>query len=849
MRFNTRIKVISGFFLVSFLIVGAGVITFYSVDQLLESVESLSEPNQKLRNLNKLLADIYQLDKSRSVISEEDSSENVNYYRQIQQEIRKLEAMVADSAEMNQVKRIDYSVNELMVVYKGLEDVKNNLYNRNFSKEALNNIERKIKRKEELSRLQSLGKIRIGINPGSGLNSAAAEEKSENIEKEGISSESLAAGGKQDMEKILAMLRLNLNRVNPENAQPLFGSDSIIYTIRQMVLDINNEEQFLRSRLRELEQDLNEKNRALIINIQDIITSLQNEALLKSKAENESAYELTYNFSFLLGVLIVVGVIGSSGFIFSIVGEIKKSETYQEKLTEAKKRSDNLARTKQDFLASMSHEIRNPLHVIQGYNDAMSKTSLDQQQQEYVKMIHFASGTLLGIVNDILDFSKLEAGKIKIEKGIIEPQPFFKNLHSFFRQKALEKGLTLDFSILLPKGKIFLGDELRLNQVMTNLLSNAVKFTEKGKVQVRVSCDKKGNLIVEVNDTGLGMSPELQRNLFREFNQGDGSISRKYGGTGLGLAIAKKLVDLQGGKIKVVSEPNVGSRFIVFLPTTLLDKKEESEVPKIRLERIEGLRVLLVDDDPLGLQLAGLLLKELGAEVISFLGGIEFEKNFKEEDFDLALVDIQMPEIDGYQVLANLKSRERYRQTPILAITANVFAREKEDLLKEGFDRIILKPFTERELIEKITASLRPATKKATLPVTEPIPSPTNGLKVVGDETKSYDLSEIKKFCMGDEELFKDILEGFYTQTGLDLIRINKASDEKDYQKVQAIAHQLSSRLGQLKFKERGVAKTIESKLKLGLTDGIQELVWELTEKINALLEDLAERFGYAMAD
>lgn len=455
MRFNTRIKVISGFFLVSSLIVGAGVITFYSVDQLLESVESLSEPNQKLRNLNKLLADIYQLDKSRSVISEEDSTENVNYYRQIQQEIRKLEAMVADSAEMNQVKRIDYSVNELMVVYKGLEDVKKNLYNRNFSKEALNNIERKIKRKEELSRLQSLGKIRIGINPANGLNSSPAEAKSDSTENEGISSESLAAGGKQDMEKILAMLRLNLNRVNPENAQPLFGSDSIIYTVRQMVLDINNEEQFLRSRLRELEQDLNEKNRALIINIQDIVTSLQNEALLKSKAENESAYTLTYNLSFLLGILIVVGVIGSSGFIFSIVREIKKSETYQEKLAEAKKKSDNLARIKQDFLARMSHEIRNPLHVIQGYNEAISKTSLNQQQQEYVKMIHFASGTLLGIVNDILDFSKLEAGKIKIEKGIIDPVPFLKTYIPFFVKKHWIRGSLWNFPFYYPKESFF----------------------------------------------------------------------------------------------------------------------------------------------------------------------------------------------------------------------------------------------------------------------------------------------------------------------------------------------------------------------------------------------------------
>jgi signal transduction histidine kinase/CheY-like chemotaxis protein/HPt (histidine-containing phosphotransfer) domain-containing protein len=859
MRFNARIKVILGFFLAICLIVGAGVLTIYSVKQLLASVESLAEPNEKLRNLNKLLADIYQLDKSRSVFSqtESDTSEHVNYYEQIQEEIQGLEAMAADSAELTQIKRINYSVNELMVVYKGLEDVKKSLYTRNFSKEALNNIERKIKRKEELSRLQSLGKIRIGINSGTASESKELEDKPGRTSKEQVSSGLLAAGGKQDMEKILAMLRLNLNRVNPESAQPLSGSDSIIYAVRQMVLDINTEEQFLRSRLRELEQELNEKNRGLIINIQRIVTSLQDEALLQSKAENESAYALTYKLSFLLGLLIVVGVIGSSGFIFSIVREIEKSETYQEKLAEAKRRSDNLARTKQDFLASMSHEIRNPLHVIQGYNDALSKTPLDADQQEFVKMIRFASGTLLGIVNDILDFSKLEAGKIKIEKGIIDPVPFFKNQHSFFRQKALEKGIALDFSILLPRGTFFLGDELRINQVLTNLLSNAIKFTDAGKVLLRVYFQENGSrLVIQVCDTGTGMSAQLQRNLFKEFNQGDGSVSRRYGGTGLGLAIVKRLVDLQEGKIDVASKPGEGSQFVVSLPTTLLDKKEETEIPRIQLDRMEGLRILVVDDDEMGLKFAGLMLRNRGAEVIAYSGGLDFEKNFAQEDFDLALVDIQMPEVDGFQVLSRIRSMAKYRATPVLAMTANVFARERESLAKEGFEGILLKPFNESQLIEKITACLRQVTAlRPAEPVQEgrvqqaavglPAPRPIAG----NDEGTGYDLSDIKKFCMGDDTLFKDILEGFYTQTGLDLIRINKAADEGDYQKIQAIAHQLSSRLGQLKIKERNIAKAIESQLKMGKTEAIQELVWELTEKINDLLEDLAERFGYAVAD
>ncbi|MDO6440085.1 ATP-binding protein [Cyclobacterium sp. 1_MG-2023] len=850
MRFNARIMVILGFFLGICLIVGVGAITYFSVTKLLASVESLSEPNEKLRNLNQLLADIYQLDKSRSVFVEEDTSHNLDYYNQIQNEIKKLEAIVSDSTELKKLKGISYSVNELMVVYKGLEDVKKSLYNRNFSNEALYNIERKIKRKEELSRLQNLGKIRIGIDPSALKDQNQTTDKSpKSINKDVTSSGTLAGDGKEDMDKIKGTLRLNLNRLNPVDDVMPVDTDSIIYTVRQMVLDINNEEQYLRSRLSELEQELNDKNRELIMNIQSVVTSLQNESLLRSKAENDSAYELTYKLSILLGVLIAVGVVGSSGFIYSIIREIKKAEAYQEKLAEAKRRSDNLAKTKQDFLASMSHEIRNPLHVIQGYNEALLKTNLGEAQTEYVRMIQFASGTLLGIVNDILDFSKLEAGKIKIEKVIINPDTFFKDIHSFFKQKATDSGLSLEFSVLLPKNKYLLGDDLRINQIMNNLLSNAVKFTEKGKVSVRVSMDNADNLVLEVSDTGMGMDESLQANLFKEFNQGDGTISRKYGGTGLGLAIVKKLVDLQEGKIALASKSGEGTQITVSIPATLLDKKEESAAPVVDSNAVGNLKVLLVDDDEMGLKFTNLLFSGLGAQVVAYPGGIEFMNNFVEEDFDLVLLDIQMPEIDGYQVFKSLRSREKYQEVPIVAMTANVFTKDRESMINEGFDGVLLKPFNEAELVKIIVDFVKPQKEEVLLASPEKLNPILSNKEEDSYTAPSYSLVDIRKFCMGDEALFKEVVEGFYTQTGLDLIMMNKACDEEDYETIRSIAHQLSSRLGQLQFKYKDLAKEIEIDLKRNNTQDIQEKVWTLTEKINTLLEDLAVKFGYEMVD
>src|SRR5690606_537808 len=333
---------------------------------------------------------------------------------------------------------------------------------------------------------------------------------------------------RQNMRDLFGLLKVNLERSDTTKLDDNSASDSMLYAVRNFVLDINNEEQQLRSKLATLETDLNKKNKALIENIQEIIQNLQNEALNESEKQNISAYDLTFRVSILLGALIIIGVIGSSGFIYSIISEINKAQNYSDRLEEAKKRSDNLAKAKQDFLANMSHEIRNPLHAIQGFNDALLNTDLDDHQNEYVKMVGFASDTLSAIVNDILDFSKLEAGKVNIEKEPFNPHKLFMSMQQVFEFKAIDKKLDFGWNVDLPEDKWLLGDELRINQILNNLLTNAFKFTDKGYVKVNIQYEEK-NLVLWVEDSGFGMTPEVKKNIFTKFNQGDGSITRKYG--------------------------------------------------------------------------------------------------------------------------------------------------------------------------------------------------------------------------------------------------------------------------------------------------------------------------------
>jgi signal transduction histidine kinase/DNA-binding response OmpR family regulator len=822
--------VISGFLLAVVLILGVSMITYFSVRKLLDTVEALAEPSERLRQLNGLLADIYQLDRAQGKV-EGDTLQEINFLDRIEQRLLQLQEYATDSSEVEQLKKISFNVNELLLVHNGLDEVKYNLINRNFSREALKNIETKIRRQEELNRHQTIGRIRV-TPPNRRLvpDTAIQLENGDTVPPRRVRRDTVAT-----MPELLSPEeRTNLRQlfsvlnINPARGDTLprrlnqTQSDSILYAVRNTILDINTQEQRLRSQLAALEFDLTEKNKVIIADIQTVISSMQQEVLTEARSQNNAAYDLTFKVSVLLAILIIIGVIGSSLFIYSILSEINKAADYRERLEEAKTRSDNLAKAKQYFLANMSHEIRNPLHTIQGYNEALQKTTLSRDQQGYVNMVSFASQTLSSIVNDILDLSKLEAGKITIEKEPFNPHKLFANIQDFFELKVKEKDLAFIWEVDLPKGKWLEGDELRINQILTNLISNAYKFTELGMIKVVVGFEN-GNLMIAVEDTGMGMSEEVKANIFTEFNQGDSSITRKFGGTGLGLSIVKKIVDLHGGKITFKSHQGQGTVFYVEIPAKVVEPIEEEVASVRQTYSIKGLKILLVDDDRIGLKFARLLLESNGAEVTTYAGGVDFRSNFEEKEFDIALLDIQMPEVSGYEVLNMLKDREIYKELPILAVTANVFAEEKDKLSKHGFDDILLKPFKEKNLVETIAQILQ----------IEPEEAQADKNEEVEVNNVYYSLADLEKFCMGDEELLQEVVQEFYHETKNNLGEIAAASDTKNYKEVMEIAHKLSSRLGQLKIGTYELAKDIEESIKSDKLEGVDQ-------KVNVLVRDTA---------
>ena len=564
--------------------------------------------------------------------------------------------------------------------------------------------------------------------------------------------------------------------------QPTTSKDSLQQKIRMAT-----EEKRLQRRktIRRTSTKYQRMNTQLTARMDSLIKQYEEEMTLRARQDAELQQEVRMRSARIIGGIAVGAVLLSAFFLILIMRDISRSNRYRQQLEVANKRAEDLLVAREKLMLAITHDFKAPLGSIMGYTELLSRLTEDERQRFYLDNMKSSSEHLLKLVSDLLDFHRLDLNKAEVNRVTFNPSQLFDEIYVSFEPLTAAKGLALQCHVAPELNGRYISDPLRLRQIVNNLLSNAVKFTQKGEISLTASYDSS-KLTIAIADTGKGMASEDRERIFQEFTRLSGAQGEE--GFGLGLSIVKKLVTLLEGTIDVQSTLGKGSCFTVTLPLYPVGKSiAESESPESEnVDITEGaaaippmkvIRVLLIDDDKIQLNLTAAMLKQHGIDAVCCEQLEQLIEQLRSSVFDVLLTDIQMPAINGFDLVKLLRASNipQAKTIPVIAVTARS-EMDKAALHEHGFAGCLHKPFTVKELLMTVNEGQLSADEAH---ITEDM------------ATAGINFSALTAYSEDDPEAASSIIQTFIEETGKNIERMQQALNDKEVDGIAAMAHKL----------------------------------------------------------
>ena len=569
--------------------------------------------------------------------------------------------------------------------------------------------------------------------------------------------------------------------------QPTTSKDSLQQKIRMAT-----EEKRLQRRktIRRTSTKYQRMNTQLTARMDSLIKQYEEEMTLRARQDAELQQEVRMRSARIIGGIAVGAVLLSAFFLILIMRDISRSNRYRQQLEVANKRAEDLLIAREKLMLAITHDFKAPLGSIMGYTELLSRLTEDERQRFYLDNMKSSSEHLLKLVSDLLDFHRLDLNKAEVNRVTFNPSQLFDEIYVSFEPLTAAKGLALQCHVVPELNGRYISDPLRLRQIVNNLLSNAVKFTQKGEISLTASYDSS-KLTIAIADTGKGMASEDRERIFQEFTRLSGAQGEE--GFGLGLSIVKKLVTLLEGTIDVQSTLGKGSCFTVTLPLYPVGKSlAESESPEnessedespyapkqsVAIPPMKVIRVLLIDDDKIQLNLTAAMLKQHGIDAVCCEQLEQLIEQLRSSVFDVLLTDIQMPAINGFELVKLLRASNipQAKTIPVIAVTARS-EMDKAALHEHGFAGCLHKPFTVKELLLTVNEGQLSADEAHI----------TEDMGTVG-----INFSALTAYSEDDPEAAYSIIHTFIEETGKNVERMQQALNEKEVDGIAAMAHKL----------------------------------------------------------